>query len=423
LNYLFDVQMNEQLPGTFAALGSALAGAAGLVTKMRGVLGGQSLQPSLTRRIVLSIAGVLFVFGVLFLAFMAAWSLASMEEPGMDGTRDYQDAALLAAVAVIVASIVNVNHAAQHRLYRDRLMEVFCAQGRALRTGSWRRAYRAQSSAGWMQNMVDPKKPYHIINTCLITTDSDDRRFRGRGGDNFIISPLYSGSDATGWAATDVSQPTLSIATAAAISGAALNAHSGPHGAGLLRNKAYSAVLSFLGLHLGYWARNPRRYEGAVRHTTAERNSWWVRLGSLLGYIDREVNGVMPFKIPNLVNPGLFGVSGIGMNERGTHVQLSDGGHFENLALYEMIRRKVDFLWVSDAGQDAGFSFEDLSNAIERIRVDFGVNLRFRNEPYDLTHLIPGSAETPTEAIKNFAKTYDLARRGYAIGTIEYPDV
>ncbi len=415
LNYLVDAQADEKLPGTIAALASTLGGAAALIGKMRGVLGGESLKPSLTRRIVLSLAGIAFVYGVLFLGFITGTALAGDAAP-----RVWELAAILFMLGLAAAWIVNVNHAAQHRLYRDRLMEVFCAEDEALDAGMWRHAFRAQSADGWMQKMTLPKAPYHLVNTCIIATDSDDRRFRGRGGDNFIISPLYCGSDATGWAATDVCQPTLSIATAAAISGAALNAHSGPHGAGLLRNKAYSAVLSFLGLHLGYWARNPKRYQSAARRT--EPLGLIGRLANMLGFLDSKVTGIQVFNVPNLIQPGLFGITGIGMNERGAHVQLSDGGHFENLAVYELARRRVDFVWVSDAGQDQVFSFEDLSNAIERVRVDFGVNIRFRDEAYDLTHLIPGSAETPTEASKNFAKEYELARRGYAIGTIEYPD-
>src|SRR5262249_10642546 len=66
-------------------------------------------------------------------------------------------------------------------------------------------------------------------------------------------------------------------------------------------------------------------------------------------------------------------------------------------------------------------SFEDLSNAIERVRVDFGVNIRFYDEDYDLTQLLPGSALTDSQASENFAAQYDLAKRGFAIGTIEYP--
>src|SRR5262249_32746828 len=150
--------------------------------------------------------------------------------------------------------------------------------------------------------------------------------------------------------------------TAASVSGAALNAHAGPHGSGGLRNKAYAALLSFLGLNLGYWARNPMKFADPAKPHK--------------------------FGMPSLIAPGLRNVAGRGLHEHSTYVQLSDGGHFENLAIYELIRRQVKFLWVSDAGQDTKFSFEDLSSAIERVRVDFGVNIRFYDEEYDLTHLL-----------------------------------
>jgi hypothetical protein len=279
-------------------------------------------------------------------------------------------------------------------MYRDRLMEVFCAEEQALKDGKWSPAGLAQKEAGWLMNLNKVRRPHHLISTTMIAGDSDDRRFRGRGGDNFVLSPLYCGSDATGWAKTSVAMPALSIATAAAVSGAALNAHAGPHGSGGLRNKAYAALLSFLGLNLGYWARNPLKFaDPAKRHQ---------------------------FQMPNLIEPGLRNLTGRGLHENASYVQLSDGGHFENLALYELVRRQVDFLWVSDAGQDTKFSFEDLSSAIERVRVDFGVNIRFYDDEYDLTHLMPGSADTQTPASANFAKEYELAKRGYAIGTVEY---
>ena len=125
--------------------------------------------------------------------------------------------------------------------------------------------------------------------------------------------------------------------------------------------------------------------------------------------------------MPTLLKPGLATLTGRDLNENGAYVQLSDGGHFEHRESW-LVRRKVDFLWISDAGQDSGFSFEDLANAIERVRVDFGVNLRFQNDDYDLSHLIPGSATSDNPAGENFIERYKLATRGYAIGTIEYPD-
>ena len=390
LHFLFD-QGDTQLPANFAALGAALLGGLGLIGKLRGILGGKTSKPSTLRAFGMSVAGILFVYGIFLLAYGVA-------EDWLGALQSFRLPAIAFGVGLATAFIININRATQHRIYRDRLMEVFCAEQDALENCRWMPAARANSADGYLRNMMNPQAPYHLINTCLVTTDSNDRRFRGRGGDNFILSPLYCGSDATGWAATDAAMGNLSIATAAAVSGAALNAHTGPHGSGLLRNKAYSAVLSFLGLNLGYWARNPRKYHGHQRGDAPR------------------------FYMPNLLKPGIASLTGRHLNERGGYVQLSDGGHFENLAIYELIRRKVAFLWVSDAGQDVGFSFEDMSNAVERVRVDFGVNIRFRDPGYDLTHLIPGSIASDDPAEQNFFERYNLARRGYAIGTIEYPD-
>jgi hypothetical protein len=430
LNYLLADQQEQKLPGTFAALASALGGAVALIGKMRGVLGGAEQKPSLFRRVWMVLAGIAFVYGIFLLAYAAAlslldapllpdWIAQCLATWGVDPKLFWP--AVVLVLGLVATVVINVNHAAQHRLYRDRLMEVFCAEEGALATCGWRAAKRAQSKEGWLKNLRNVDRPYHIINTCIITTDSTDRRFRGRGGDNFILSPLYCGSDATGWAKTSACMPTLSIATAAAISGAALNAHSGPHGAGLMRNKAYSAVLSFLGLHLGYWARNPSLYKNARREPLP--SGLVSRAAALMGWRNEKFTNLPKLKFPNLLMPGLAALTGVELNEHGHFVQLSDGGHFENLAIYELIRRRVHFLWVSDAGQDGGFSFEDMSNAIERVRVDFGVNIRFRDPAYDLTHLIPGAIKSESSAEQNFFDRYKLATRGYAIGTIEYPGV
>src|SRR5256885_4632316 len=59
------------------------------------------------------------------------------------------------------------------------------------------------------------------------------------------------------------------------------------------------------------------------------------------------------------------------------YVYLSDGGHFENLALYEMIRRRCRCIVVSDAGCDPNFGFEDLGNAVRKIGIDLGVDIGF----------------------------------------------
>ena len=59
------------------------------------------------------------------------------------------------------------------------------------------------------------------------------------------------------------------------------------------------------------------------------------------------------------------------------YVHVSDGGHFENLGLYEMVRRRCRLIVISDAGRDPDFAFEDLGNAVRKIAIDLGVPIRF----------------------------------------------
>jgi hypothetical protein len=67
----------------------------------------------------------------------------------------------------------------------------------------------------------------------------------------------------------------------------------------------------------------------------------------------------------------LFGLT----DETSDYVYLSDGGHFDNLGLYEMVRRRCRLIVVSDAGQDQSVAFEDLSNAARKIAIDLGVRI------------------------------------------------
>jgi hypothetical protein len=56
-------------------------------------------------------------------------------------------------------------------------------------------------------------------------------------------------------------------------------------------------------------------------------------------------------------------------------VYLSDGGHFENLAVYELVRRGCKLIVAGDASCDPTSGFGDLQNAMERCRTDFGVEI------------------------------------------------
>ena len=291
-------------------------------------------------------------------------------------------------LALLTGTFVSLNVFGLGRMYRDRLIETFMPNADTVRAQHWAPASEAAVTELSDVNTGADQGPYHLLNTNLILTTSADNKFKGRGGDNFILSSQYCGSDATGWTETATyNQHNLTLGTAMATSGAAVNPHAGPDSQGITRNPLVSFLMFILGLRMGLYIQNPR-------------------------YRSHR------FQIPNYLKPGLWqGLLGQGLNEHAGSLTLSDGGHFENTATYELIRRRVKSIIISEAGQDVTFSFQDIANLIEKVRVDFGVHIKFL-EDYGINHLVPGSIEDSTP----FEQRYDMAKRGFAIAQIEYPD-
>jgi hypothetical protein len=69
----------------------------------------------------------------------------------------------------------------------------------------------------------------------------------------------------------------------------------------------------------------------------------------------------------------LFGLT----DDESPYVYLSDGGHFENLGIYEMVRRRCRYIVVSDAGCDPDCALADLGDACRKIRIDLGIQIEF----------------------------------------------
>lgn len=294
----------------------------------------------------------------------------------------------LASIAFFLGLFVNVNYLGIHRMYRDRLMELFMPSVDSVETNSWNYALKADTTP--IENMCrgENTRPYHIINTNVVLVDSKKTKYRGRGGDSFILSPLYCGSEATGWVASKVymkmNDPGMTLATAMAISGAAANPNTGVAGAGFTRNRIVSTLMSLLNLRLGHWAPHP----------------------------DLGRRWPVP---PNFILPGITsGVLAGRLAETSKVIDLTDGGHFDNLGMYELVRRKLQVIIVSDATCDAENLCYDLAVMCERVRVDFGARIEFPDEEYGLASLRP-SAQLGAAGLA-------FAKRGFAVGRIRYSD-
>jgi hypothetical protein len=202
--------------------------------------------------------------------------------------------------------------------------------------------------------------PYHLINTAINLVAGGNLAYQERKAGSFLLSPLYCGfelpsssSEGADGVEIDAYRPTatfssdprqLTLGEAVATSGAAASPNMGYHS-----TPAFAFLMGVFNIRLGRWVGNPYTSDGNV--------STWRKTGPKLAlfHLLREV----------------FGLT----DKKSGYVYLSDGGHFENLGIYELVRRRCRYIVACDAGADPYYGFEDLGNAIRKCRTDLGVEI------------------------------------------------
>ena len=203
------------------------------------------------------------------------------------------------------------------------------------------------------------RRPLHVVNMTLNLVAGKDLAWQDRKAESFTGSALHAGSFHVGYRRSGEygmnrkSHRALSLGTSAAISGAAASPNMGYYSSPVL-----TFLMSLFNVRLGWWLGNPGP-AGA-----------------------RTYNTPGPFFAPSAILAETLGRT----DDSHPYVYLSDGGHFENLGLYEMILRRCRIVVVSDASADPTFSFNDLGNAVSKIRVDLGVPIEFEKIPIYLRH-------------------------------------
>ena len=97
------------------------------------------------------------------------------------------------------------------------------------------------------------------------------------------------------------------------------------------------------------------------------------------------------------------------------YVNISDGGHFENLGVYELVRRRCRFIIVSDAGADPRCEFEDLAGLIRKCRADFGIDIEI-----DVSKLRRGDGKASGVHCAVGTIRYDHVEPTAPVGTLIY---
>jgi hypothetical protein len=194
-----------------------------------------------------------------------------------------------------------------------------------------------------------------------------------------------------------------------AVSGAAFST-----GLGARTSFGLSVLAGLANVRLGYWWRsgvNPRQRSGATRR-------------SIPAGIGGALRALLPVQT-TLLDEWLARFPGVAR----TNWYLSDGGHFENTAAYELIRRQLPFIIVCDCGADPDYRFEDLGNLARKARTDFGATIEFldRDGPDGLTALGVHSEASAIGTLDDLrrhagaeADTLPFARRHAALARITY---
>jgi len=295
-----------------------------------------------------------------------------------------QHAELLEAIGVggpflwlLVASVgvfgllgwrLDINEFSMHPFYRNRLIRCFLGaplpeenvrEQRDPFTGFTPAADLDLDQLVW-------HRLYPILNTSMGLASGKALAWQDRKAASFFFTPDYCGYDGemvarasegqvsgggqaayaktSRWGEGDSRKLTLGMAMA--ISGAAVSSRLGP-----ISTPALSFLATVFNVRLGYWIGNPRNTKA------------WKRGSPVFGikYLLNELRGA------------------VGENQ--PFVNLTDGGHFENLGIYELIHRRCRFILASDASGDGEGNFSSLAEAVRKVRTDFGIEIDLDTAP------------------------------------------
>lgn len=242
-------------------------------------------------------------------------------------------------ILVLMGMFTNPNATSFHRFYRKQLADAYLHFATTNKNILLHQLCQPHSN-----EHQDYLAPYPLINTCLNLQSSKDPNFQGaKASDYFLLSPLYCGAKLVGYVPTaeTIGYRQMTLPAAVTISAAAVNP-----GLGAYSNKILSILLTIFNLRLGFWTWNPMKIK------TTWPVVWW----------------------PFYFFYELFGR--IGTDKK--MINISDGGHIENLGVMELLRRQCKLIVSVDAGADPLFTFADLENLAVRARNELGIDIRFR---------------------------------------------
>jgi patatin-like phospholipase len=344
----------------------AAGGLSGIVTLLLGSssnTGATAARQAFSKLSLNQIVAAATVFFTIILGIvlskLARWGLVWLEgEFAIEKLGGKALFSLASGVSCVLAALalsyfINVNRFSLHAVYRNRLIRAFLGSARVNAVprpdpdplSGFDRSDNLRLAQLWNPGGAVERRLFHVVNTSLNIVDGENLAWQERMAESFAMTPLVCGNPIVGFAPSRNygDADGISLGTAMAISGAAASPNQGYHSSRLV-----GFLMMLFNVRLGWWLGNPRFQP--IWDREGPRVSFWPIINELLGRT----------------------------RDDRSYVYLSDGGHFENLGVYEMIRRRCHYIVVSDAGCDPDCAFEDLGNAVRKVWVDFGVKIEFK---------------------------------------------
>jgi hypothetical protein len=300
------------------------------------------------------------IIAIAILAFLVVWVIVVFDPNDALEGDEYFWSGLILVATLIAGFFLNPNSLSFHRFYRKQLADAFLAHSKEFKNMLLKNVFKIDEPRN---NYV---APYPLINTCLnLQNPGGDDKFKGaKASDYFLLSPEWCGSKLSGYVKTAEFPgfKHMTLPAALTISAAAVNP-----GMGIYSSKLLSILMTLFNARLGFWVNNPSFKPPKWVPSFAAYWVWWplffyYELSSKIGTKNSKLN-------------------------------ISDGGHIENLAVYELLRRRCRLILAVDAGADPESTFADLENLSIRARNELGIDICFRpgEDPVDIIRPRPSS--------------------------------
>jgi len=388
------------------------------IQKVAGAAGGKGTGPTgvaavpnglLQLLLVIASVGVLCVSWLLLLGVTAVGTMTNLAASSPAPSVWLAIGAVV--VVVILGALFDESSLSLHPFYRRRLASAFANRavnvpgrlGPTLVAETYHPEERTTLS-----QYARPAKTAHpfpeFIFAAAANLTSEEATPPGLNAVSFTMSADWVGGPDVGWVDTATLEGACSarlrrdvtVQAAVAISGAAFASAMGRFA------RWYQIILAVSGARLGAWLPNPT-FLAAMRAAQDEHGNvtdWTlpglpkIRRGT---YLLRELFNIHP--------------------EQERLLQVTDGGHYENLGIVELLRRRCTTIYCIDGGGDSPPTASGLAEAIALAETELGVRIDLKN-PFAAE---PGAGRPLIPDATLAALNSTLSKEPVIIGAIHYP--